>query len=86
MSIALNQLLLRHTFIRSIHKAIGIAYSTSSKKSALDFNDIKHPTKVPPKPVITHTIKSEKINIDRDTIELLMRLSLVNLSDEYVNN
>lgn len=59
------------------------ACSTVSKKPALDFNDIKHPTKVPLKPVIsTDAIKTEKVKIDKDTIELLMRLSLVNLSDE----
>lgn len=68
--------------LRSMFKATR-ACSTVSKKPALDFNDIKHPTKVPLKPVIsTDAIKTEKVKIDEDTIELLMRLSLVNLSDE----
>lgn len=68
--------------LRSSFKAIRVC-STVSKKPALDFNDIKLPTKVPLKPVIsTDAIKTEKIKIDKDTIELLMRLSLVNLSDE----
>ena len=58
------------------------ACSTLSKKPALDFTDIKHPTKVPLKPVSADAIKTEKVNIDKNTIELLMRLSLVNLSDE----
>lgn len=58
------------------------ACNTSSKTSALNFKELKYPTKVPLKPIATSTIKSEKVTIDRETIELLMRLSLVNLSDE----
>lgn len=59
------------------------ACNTISRKPALDFNAIKHTTKVPLKPTVsTEPIKTEKVKIDNDTIELLMRLSLVNLSDE----
>lgn len=59
------------------------AHSTLLKKPAIDFNHIKHPTKVPLKPVASvGPIKTERVQIDKDTIELLMRLSLVNLSDE----
>lgn len=55
-------------------------YSTNS---TFDLNDIKHPTKVPLKPVVSlNAIPSEKISIDQPTIELLMRLSLVNITDE----
>lgn len=55
-------------------------YSTNS---TFDVNDIKHPTKVPLKPVVSlNAIPSEKISIDQPTIELLMRLSLVNITDE----
>lgn len=56
------------------------SYSTNS---AFNVNDIKHPTKVPLKPVVSlNAIPSEKISIDQPTIELLMRLSLVNITDE----
>lgn len=72
----LRRLLLRTSFYTKR------AWSTSTNKSALDFNYIKYPTKVPLKPVLSNAIKSEKVNIDKETIELLMRLSLVNLSDE----
>lgn len=81
----LNALVCRIIHRNSLLKStinITRACHTSSKKSALDFNDIKYPTKVPLKPIATSTIKSEKVTIDRETIELLMRLSLVNLSDE----
>lgn len=82
MLIALSsRTFLRHVLLRSSYKAQR-AYSTSLKKPALDFNDIKHPTKVPLKPIASNAIKPEKVKIDKDTIELLTRLSLVNLSDE----
>lgn len=71
-----------NVLIRSLYRTKR-ACSTVSKKPALDFNHIKHPTKVPLKPVVSaNAIKTEKVTIDKDTIELLMRLSLVNLSDE----
>lgn len=83
MSIFLqNYRFLNHASLRSLHKATK-AYGTVTKKPAIDFNSIKHPTKVPFKPVVSvDAIKSEKVKIDKETIELLMRLSLVNLSDE----
>lgn len=82
MSIALSiRIFPKHVLLRSSFKAI-TAFSTSSSKSILDFNDIRHPTKVPLKPIASDSIKAEKVTIDRGTIELLMRLSLVNLSDE----
>lgn len=57
-----------------------ISYSTNS---AFDVNDIQHPTKVPLKPIVSlNAIPSEHISIDQPTVELLMRLSLVNITDE----
>lgn len=50
----------------------------------LDFNNIKHKSKVPLKPCITSdTAKSQaKFQISKETLELLEKLSLVNLSDK----
>lgn len=71
-----------YALIRSLYR-VTRACSTSSKKPEIDFNHIKHPTKVPSKPVVSvDEIKTEKVKIDKETIELLTRLSLVNLSDE----
>lgn len=81
MLIALSSRVFFRNVLRTSYKTIR-AWSTTTNKSALDFNDIKYPTKVPLKPITSDAIKSEKVNIDKGTIELLMRLSLVNLSDE----
>lgn len=54
-----------------------------SAYSTFDVNEIKHRTKVPLKPVVSlDAIPSEKVSFDQKTVELLMRLSLVNISDE----
>lgn len=75
--------LLKNVQLRSINRFTR-ACSTSST-TVLDFKAIKYPTKVPLKPVVSvDTIKTEKVKINKETIELLMRLSLVNLSDELV--
>lgn len=77
ISIASRQLL-RNTFTRAI-----VRQNTTFGKAKLDVNQIKHKTKVPLKPFISISdIKTEKVSIDKDTIELLMRLSLVNLTDQ----
>lgn len=56
---------------------------TFSSKPTFDVTDIKYPTKIPLKPVVSiDSIPTEKVNIDPQTIELLMRLSLVNISDQ----
>lgn len=69
---------------RSVHlKNISHVKAAFSSKSIIDVNDIKHPTKVPLKPVVSlDAIPTEKVNIDEKTIELLMRLSLVNITDQ----
>lgn len=56
----------------------------ASNSFALKFNEIKHKTKVPLKPIISTVSQktAPKITIDRQTLELLERLSLVNLSDK----
>lgn len=72
---------INNVLLRSVHRSVQTCKQLSTKP-ILDFNDIKHPTKVPLKPVTTEPIKSEPVKVDKETVELLMRLSLVNLSDE----
>lgn len=81
MFISSSRPFLQHILLRTSHKIVRRC-TTLTNKPVLNFDDIKYPTKVPLKPIASDTIKSEKVNIDKDTIELLMRLSLVNLSDE----
>lgn len=82
MSIAFScRNFLKNVCLRSLNRSIRACGTTS--KAVLDFKDIKHTTKIPLKPVVSvDSIKIEKVKIDKETIELLMRLSLVNLSDE----
>lgn len=55
----------------------------STGKEKFDVLDLKYKSKVPAKPTVSlDDYKTEKITIDKDTIELLQRLSLVNLSDQ----
>lgn len=56
-------------------------YVTATK--SLAFNITKYKTKVPLKPTTSaKPIETEKTAIDLDTLELLERLSLCNLSDK----
>lgn len=84
LNVLLCRTLIRNALLKPIINVTRVCSTSSSasNKSPLDFNDIKHPTKVPLKPIATNTTKPEKVTIDKETIELLMRLSLVNLSDE----
>lgn len=81
-------LLFRRVFLlRSIQSHLALLKRAKSDQTptTLDYNQIKHRTKVPLAPVIsTATKPTEKISIDKPTLELLERLSLVNLSDKYV--
>lgn len=72
------------TFARFLlNKTFNLMRRSTSSTPSLDFEKINHPTKVPGKPVVSlNSIKTEKINIDKETIELLVRLSLVNITDE----
>lgn len=55
----------------------------SAESSKFDVHDIKHKSKVPAKPTVSlRDFKTEKIAIETETIELLQRLALVNLSDQ----
>lgn len=63
---------------------INIKASQTEAKKLLDFSQLKHPTKVPQTPVPTvfpDTSKNE-VEIDTKTIQLLERLSLVDLDSE----
>lgn len=60
-----------------------VAKRSTTTAGNLDFDVIKYETKVPSKPAAsTEPIKTEKILIDKGTLELLERLSLCNLSDK----
>lgn len=71
----------RHITYLLVNNIIRNKSAASSIK--FDVRDIKNKTKVPLKPVVNvNDIKTEKIDIDNSTIELLQRLALVNLSDQ----
>lgn len=77
----LISILKRRSVLQNISAFLRKIYHSTN--SAFDVNDIKLPTKVPLKPIVSlNAIPSEKISIDQSTIELLMRLSLVNITDE----
>lgn len=72
--------ILNQNYLRNCYQ-LAKKYSTASEP--IDFNLIKHKTKVPLQPVVsTDDIKTEKVAIDKLTLELLERLSLVNLNDQ----
>lgn len=71
----------RHITYLLVNNIIRNKSAASSIK--FDVRDIKNKIKVPLKPVVNvNDIKTEKIDIDNSTIELLQRLALVNLSDQ----
>lgn len=54
--------------------------SATKTKPAINFKELKFPTKVPLQPHKSNLqVSQEKIEIDEKTIQLLERLSLVNL-------
>lgn len=55
-----------------------------SKSKSLNFRELKFESKVPVEPVAppVSVESAEKFQIDKSTLELLERLSLVNLSDK----
>ncbi|XP_037709405.1 glutamyl-tRNA(Gln) amidotransferase subunit C, mitochondrial [Drosophila subpulchrella] len=61
-----------------------IATKANEKANKLDFKQLTHPTKVPQTPVDTEfpDTSSSEIEIDTKTIQLLERLSLVDLDSE----
>ncbi|KAJ6639582.1 Glutamyl-tRNA(Gln) amidotransferase subunit C, mitochondrial [Pseudolycoriella hygida] len=62
--------------------------SKDSTKKPLDFSELKFVSKVPSSPHVSpiNLVKVDRIKIDEDTIQLLERLSLVNLdSKEAIN-
>ncbi|XP_039501481.1 glutamyl-tRNA(Gln) amidotransferase subunit C, mitochondrial [Drosophila santomea] len=61
-----------------------IATKSNEKATKLDFKQLKHPTKVPQTPVDAEfpDTSSSEIQIDTKTIQLLERLSLVDLDSE----
>ncbi|XP_017014724.2 glutamyl-tRNA(Gln) amidotransferase subunit C, mitochondrial [Drosophila takahashii] len=61
-----------------------IATKANEKAIKLDFKQLTHPTKVPQTPVATdfRDTSSSEIQIDTKTIQLLERLSLVDLDSE----
>lgn len=78
----LFSILHRHCFKQSIINRI-VRNKSAIGAVKFDVHNIVHKTKVPLKPTVNiNNIKTEKIAIDKATIELLQRLSLVNLSDQ----
>ncbi|XP_017153769.1 glutamyl-tRNA(Gln) amidotransferase subunit C, mitochondrial [Drosophila miranda] len=61
-----------------------IAAKTNFKPAKLDFKDLRHATKVPQTPVDTvfPETTANRVEIDTKTIQLLERLSLVDLDSE----
>lgn len=79
-------LVLRSGFalVRRSCRCIPVTLNFSTDTKPTDYNEIKHPTKVPLKPVVQSSqCSSDKFTIDQSTLELLERLSLCNLSDKY---
>lgn len=63
--------------------------STTNLTNPINFKQIKHKTKVPLEPYKSPTITNfhpQKFTIDKETIQLLERLSLVNLDSRFVLN
>lgn len=78
-------LVLRRTLNRAFLQNCNLGVRRNSTVATpLNFDEIKYKTKVPAKPIASvEPIETEKITIDKSTLELLERLSLCNLSDKY---
>ncbi|XP_055616001.1 glutamyl-tRNA(Gln) amidotransferase subunit C, mitochondrial [Toxorhynchites rutilus septentrionalis] len=65
-------------------KAANTIATASATGQKLDFRELKHPTKVPQKPHISNlgTGQTERISVDEQTVQLLERLSLVDLDSK----
>lgn len=78
----LCSLIHRHCHKISIINQI-VRYKSAAGKQPSDVYVLKHKSKVPAKPTVKlNDYKTEKIKIDKETIELLQRLALVNLTDQ----
>lgn len=73
-------LTLRRTVAPTIWR---VCAQVANKSTIVDFNTIKHKSKVPLKSTASiEPIQTNKVVIDKNILELLERLSLCNLSDK----
>lgn len=81
-----NMLLVRSIFSNQLRRFCSVVNNIREPLTLkqLNFSELKHKTKVPQTPYITPPAQqpSEKFEIDKESLELLVKFSLVNITDK----